>query len=49
MELIGKLKDKVAKAETSEEAKEVIEEAGMKLTDDMYPFYWTNPVKGVFV
>ena len=34
MKLVGELKDKVEKTETQEEAKEVIEEAGMELTDD---------------
>ena len=33
MKLIGKLKEMVEKADTKEEAKKVIEEAGMKLTD----------------
>ncbi len=34
MKLIGELKDKVEKAENQEEAKKIIEEAGMKLTDE---------------
>lgn len=34
MKLIGELKEKVEKTETKEEAKKIIEEAGMKLTDD---------------
>ena len=34
MKLIGELKDKVEKAETKEEAKKVIEEAGMELTEE---------------
>ena len=34
MELIGKLKEKVDKAETKEEKKKLIEEAGVALTDD---------------
>ena len=34
MEIIGKLKENVEKAETKEEAKKVIEEAGMELTDE---------------
>ena len=34
MKLIGKLKEKVEKTETKEEAKKVIEDAGMMLTDD---------------
>ncbi len=34
MELTGKLKEQVEKTETKEEAKKVIEQAGMKLTDD---------------
>ena len=34
MELIGKLKEKVDNAETKEEKKELIEEAGIQLTDD---------------
>ena len=34
MKLIGELKDKVEKAENQEEAKKIIEEAGMKLTED---------------
>ncbi len=34
MKLLGELKDKVEKAENQEEAKKVIEEAGMELTDD---------------
>ncbi len=34
MKLIGKLKDKVEKAATPEEAKEIIKDAGMELTDE---------------
>ena len=34
MKLVGELKDKVEKAENQEEAKEIIKEAGMELTDD---------------
>ena len=34
MKLVGELKEKVEKATTKEEAKEVIEEAGMELTDE---------------
>ena len=34
MELTGKLKEQVEKAETKEEAKKVIEEAGISLTDE---------------
>ena len=34
MKLTGELKEKVEKAETREEAKKVIEEAGMELTDE---------------
>ncbi|MCR5764969.1 MAG: hypothetical protein K6G09_03210 [Treponema sp.] len=34
MELIGKLKDEVSQAKDKEEVKEIIENAGMKLTDD---------------
>lgn len=34
MKLTGELKEKVEKTETMEEAKKVIEEAGMELTDD---------------
>ena len=34
MKLIGKLKEDVEKAETREEAKKVIKEAGMELTDE---------------
>ena len=34
MKLLGDLKDKVEKAENQEEAKKVIEEAGMELTDE---------------
>ena len=34
MKLVGELKDKVEKAETRGEAKKVIEEAGMELTDE---------------
>ena len=34
MELLGNLKDKVAKSKNREEAKGIIEDAGMKLTDD---------------
>jgi hypothetical protein len=34
MKLIGELKEKVEKTETKEEAKKVIEEAGMELTDE---------------
>lgn len=34
MELTGKLKEEVSSAETMEEKKEIIAQAGMKLTDD---------------
>ena len=34
MKLVGKLKDKVEKAETKEQAKELIANAGMELTDE---------------
>lgn len=34
MKLIGELKEKVEKAENREEAKKIIEEAGMELTDE---------------
>ena len=34
MELVGKLKEQVEKTESKEEAKKVIEEAGMVLTED---------------
>ncbi len=34
MELMGKLKDKVSKAKNREEARGIIENAGMKQTDD---------------
>ncbi len=34
MELIGKLKDKMAQAKDKDEAKKIMENAGMKLTDD---------------
>ena len=34
MKLIGELKEKVEKTETREEAKKVIEEAGMELTEE---------------
>ena len=34
MKLTGDLKDKVEKAENQEEAKKIIEEAWMKLTDE---------------
>ena len=34
MRLIGKLKEEVEKAETREEKKELIEEAGMELDDE---------------
>ena len=33
MKLVGKLKDNVAKAETKEEVKQLIEDAGMLLDD----------------
>ena len=33
MKLVGELKDKVEKAETRGEAKEIIKDAGMELTD----------------
>ena len=33
MELVGKLKEQVEKTESKDEAKKVIEEAGMLLTD----------------
>ena len=34
MKLTGELKDKVAEAETMDEKKDIIAEAGMELTDD---------------
>ncbi len=34
MKLVGELKDKVEKAENLEEAKEIIKEVGMELTDE---------------
>ena len=34
MKLVGELKAKVEKAETKVEAKKIIEEAGMELTDE---------------
>ena len=34
MKLIGKLKENVEKAENKEEAKKMISEAGMELTDE---------------
>lgn len=34
MKLVGKLKDNVAKAETKEEAKQLIENAGMLLDEE---------------
>ncbi len=34
MQLIGKLKNKVDQAASKEEARELIEQAGMKLTDE---------------
>ena len=34
MKLVGELKEKVEQTTTKEEAKEVIEEAGMELTDE---------------
>ena len=34
IKLVGELKDKVEKAENQEEAKEIIKEAGMELTDE---------------
>ena len=34
MELTGKLKEEVEKAETKEEKKSLIEDAGMELTDE---------------
>ncbi len=34
MELVGKLKDEISKAKDKKEAKEIMENAGMKLTDD---------------
>ena len=34
MKLIGELKDKVEKAENQEEAKKIIKDAGMELTDE---------------
>ena len=34
MKLVGELKDKVEKTENQEEAKEIIKEAGMELTDE---------------
>ncbi len=33
MKLLGELKEKVENAETKEEAKKIIEKAGMELTD----------------
>ncbi len=34
MELTGKLKEEMAQAKSKDEAKEIMEKAGMKLTDD---------------
>ena len=34
MELTGELKEKVEKAENAEEAKKILEEAGIKLTEE---------------
>ncbi|MCR5235249.1 MAG: bacteriocin [Lachnospiraceae bacterium] len=34
MKLVGKLNEKVSKAKSNEEAKEIIKEAGMELTDE---------------
>ena len=34
MELVGKLKDEMAQAKDKDEAKKMMENAGMKLTDD---------------
>ena len=34
MKLVGELKEKVEKAENQEEAKEIIKEAGIELTDE---------------
>ncbi len=34
MKLLGELKDKVEKAENQEEAKKIIKEAGMELTEE---------------
>jgi hypothetical protein len=34
MKLVGELKNKVEKAENQEEAKKIIEKAGMELTDE---------------
>ncbi|MCR5509673.1 MAG: hypothetical protein K6F54_01765 [Lachnospiraceae bacterium] len=34
MKLVGELKDKVEKAENQEEAKKIIEKAGMELTEE---------------
>ncbi len=34
MKLVGDLKDRVEKAENQEEAKEIIRDAGMELTDE---------------
>ena len=34
MKLVGDLKDKVEKAENREEAKKIIKDAGMELTDE---------------
>ena len=34
MKLTGELKEKVEKAETKEEAKKILEEAGVKLTEE---------------
>ena len=34
MELLGKLKNEMAQAKSKDEAKEIMENAGMKLTDD---------------
>ncbi len=42
MKLIGELKEKVEKTETREEAKKVIEEAGMELTDEEMAFLFRN-------
>ena len=34
MELLGKLKNEMAQAKSKDEAKEIMENAGIKLTDD---------------
>ncbi len=61
MKLVGKLNEKVSKAKSNEEAKELIKEAGMELTDEeleqvsggeyvgLNSLFWEKPGKSTSV